>query len=340
MRLRLISPLLLAVGALLVSSNDNVAAARARRPRSPAVTQRRPVVPPPVLSVPTDTRLLVIAPHPDDEVLGAGGLMQRVYAGGGATRIVYLTDGDGYPEGVRAEDHIEIADARRLPRLRPTAPTRSARRVDGRSALGASTLHVYVPQLPRRRPVSADAHVTRSDRRGRVSLALHAASIVRRCRRCSCRRRPYRGEDLTQELAQIIGEFQPTLIVVPRKEDQHPDHCAALVLPRRRADRRPPRSSGVLDRRHQLRGALLRLAVRRRSSAAHPAAGAARRRLGLDAVPAHARGDAQQAARAAPLRDADARDGLVSRRLRALERSVLAPGIDARRPAESPQPLL
>jgi LmbE family N-acetylglucosaminyl deacetylase len=37
----------------------------------------------------------------------------------------------------------------------------------------------------------------------------------------------YRGEDLTQELAQIIGTFQPSMIVTPRKEDQHVDHCAA-----------------------------------------------------------------------------------------------------------------
>ena len=35
---------------------------------------------PRTLTVTADTRLLVIAPHPDDEVLGAGGLMQRVHA--------------------------------------------------------------------------------------------------------------------------------------------------------------------------------------------------------------------------------------------------------------------
>src|SRR5438270_917613 len=37
----------------------------------------------------------------------------------------------------------------------------------------------------------------------------------------------YRGEDLTQELARLIGDLRPTVIAVPRKEDQHPDHCAA-----------------------------------------------------------------------------------------------------------------
>jgi LmbE family N-acetylglucosaminyl deacetylase len=37
----------------------------------------------------------------------------------------------------------------------------------------------------------------------------------------------YRGEDLTQELAGMIADFRPTMIVVPRKEDQHVDHCSA-----------------------------------------------------------------------------------------------------------------
>jgi LmbE family N-acetylglucosaminyl deacetylase len=36
----------------------------------------------------------------------------------------------------------------------------------------------------------------------------------------------YRGEDLTEELAEIIGDFKPTIILVPRLEDQHADHCA------------------------------------------------------------------------------------------------------------------
>jgi LmbE family N-acetylglucosaminyl deacetylase len=40
----------------------------------------------------------------------------------------------------------------------------------------------------------------------------------------------YRGEDLTLELAELIGQYRPTLIVVPRKEDQHPDHSAASLF--------------------------------------------------------------------------------------------------------------
>src|SRR5207245_1733570 len=40
----------------------------------------------------------------------------------------------------------------------------------------------------------------------------------------------YRGEDLTQELAALIDGFRPTTVLVPRKEEQHPDHCAAGFL--------------------------------------------------------------------------------------------------------------
>lgn len=64
------------------------------------------------LIVDAGTNLLVVAPHPDDETLGAGGLMQRVHAAGGDVSVVYLTDGDGYPEGVRVEDHVESPTAR------------------------------------------------------------------------------------------------------------------------------------------------------------------------------------------------------------------------------------
>src|SRR5215470_12522030 len=45
-------------------------------------------------------RLLVVAPHPDDETLSAGGLIQRVLATGGSVRIVLFTAGDGYVEAV------------------------------------------------------------------------------------------------------------------------------------------------------------------------------------------------------------------------------------------------
>src|SRR5262245_17016997 len=59
------------------------------------------------VAIESGTRLLVIAPHPDDEVIAAGGLIQRVRAIHGAVRVVYLTDGESYREGVKVEEHVK-----------------------------------------------------------------------------------------------------------------------------------------------------------------------------------------------------------------------------------------
>ena len=59
-----------------------------------------------------DTRLMVFSPHPDDESLGAAGLIQRVIETGGSVRVVFLTNGDGFPEAVEMGDHISNPTAR------------------------------------------------------------------------------------------------------------------------------------------------------------------------------------------------------------------------------------
>jgi LmbE family N-acetylglucosaminyl deacetylase len=198
-----------AVAFAALSSREQLSAARRGQP-------------PPRLAVDGDTRLLVIAPHPDDEILGAGGLMQRVRDAGGLVHVVYLTDGDGYPEGVRAEDHIET------PRPADYRGYGRQRRREARAALATLRLGAYdhtflsfpdggLCQLIRaywsEHRAAFRSPYTRLDRPPKSEILVPNTE--------------YRGEDLTQELAYMIGDFRPTLIVVPRKEDQHPDHCAA-----------------------------------------------------------------------------------------------------------------
>src|SRR5262245_21790784 len=53
------------------------------------------------------TKLLVVAPHPDDETLAAGGLIHRVVSSGGLVRVVWLTSGDAFAEGVETRNKIK-----------------------------------------------------------------------------------------------------------------------------------------------------------------------------------------------------------------------------------------
>jgi hypothetical protein len=51
---------------------------------------------------PAHLRLLVVAPHPDDESLGAGGLMQQTLAAEGWVHVLFMTNGDGIPRPSRS----------------------------------------------------------------------------------------------------------------------------------------------------------------------------------------------------------------------------------------------
>src|SRR5262245_15384239 len=52
------------------------------------------------LRVPARARVLVFAPHPDDETLAVGGLIYRLTKSGVPVRVVFVTNGDGYPHAV------------------------------------------------------------------------------------------------------------------------------------------------------------------------------------------------------------------------------------------------
>src|SRR3954469_21909854 len=58
------------------------------------------------IALDSSTRLLVVAPHPDDEALGAAGLIQRVRERGGAVEGVLPTRRDGFPEGVEVAEGV------------------------------------------------------------------------------------------------------------------------------------------------------------------------------------------------------------------------------------------
>ncbi len=62
------------------------------------------------------TRLLVVAPHPDDELLACGGLLCDHIAGGGQALIIAVTDGEASHPGSTTWSPERLAPARRAER--------------------------------------------------------------------------------------------------------------------------------------------------------------------------------------------------------------------------------
>jgi LmbE family N-acetylglucosaminyl deacetylase len=181
------------------------------------------------LSVNRATRLLVIAPHPDDDILGAGGLIRRVVKAGGTVRVVWLTSGDGFPEGVETAEGVSPHVAHLTPRDYTTYGTlreREARAAVGSLGVAASGLTFLgfpdegLCELASTF-LSAKTRAFQSPYTGRISPPL-TEQVIRGVR--------YRGFDLRRELERVVVSFGPTLVVAPHPEDDHPDHCSTHIF--------------------------------------------------------------------------------------------------------------
>jgi LmbE family N-acetylglucosaminyl deacetylase len=136
-------------------------------------------------------RVMVIAPHPDDEVLAAGGLIQYAIAMGAGVRVVYLTDGEN-------NGWAQLAVEGRWPFTpRDRARWGSRRREEALAGLECLCL-------------SAGAARFLGFPDGGLSN-LYMSGDSR----------------LTLALIAELDEWRPTLIVASAASDPHPDHSAA-----------------------------------------------------------------------------------------------------------------
>ncbi|MER8029874.1 PIG-L family deacetylase [Streptomyces bauhiniae] len=66
----------------------------------------------PEFALPTSGRVVVVAAHPDDEVLGVGGTLARLAAAGVALTVVSVTDGEGSHPGSTCLTPARLAELR------------------------------------------------------------------------------------------------------------------------------------------------------------------------------------------------------------------------------------
>ena len=148
------------------------------------------------ISISSKDRILVIAPHPDDESIGTGGLLQRARQAGAEVRVIFCTSGDNNPWPQRAiEKRVFISTSARL---RWAARRRDEARAALRFLLGSDRPALFL-NLP-------DQGVTR--------LLLHG------------------GEQAIATLRAEFAALRPTIVVLPSADDAHPDHSAMHVLVR------------------------------------------------------------------------------------------------------------
>lgn len=164
-------------------------------------------------------RVLVIAPHPDDETLAPGGLVSELRAKGSRVRAVVLTSGDGFKgaASLLATGPLTPAAYRELGRLRHK---------ESDSALAS----FGVPPEDRIFLCYADGSLnTLWDRDWDPDpphLGLNGATAAPYDYAWQPGR-VYCGANLAGDLETIVADYRPTSVVYPDAADTHHDHWAA-----------------------------------------------------------------------------------------------------------------
>jgi LmbE family N-acetylglucosaminyl deacetylase len=155
------------------------------------------------LAISANTRLMVIAPHPDDETIATGLLVQQVRAAGGEVRIVLLTGGDNNPWPQRWLERrwrIRAGDRQRWARRR-------------RQELHDALTRLGIPSS------------------GLLALGWHDLGVTDLLLQST--------DSAVAAVLEAIDSFHPDMIALPALQDRHPDHSAAHVLVRLALARHP-----------------------------------------------------------------------------------------------------
>jgi Uncharacterized proteins, LmbE homologs len=171
-----------------------------------------------------DDRIIILAPHPDDEAIGAGGVIQRALSAGAKVNVICFTNGDfnqaaflfyeKKPE-ILQKQFVLLGETRRLESIKGIENLGLGKndiKYLGYPDFGTLKIMLgyWDPLHPYRSPLSREEKVPYPE-----SLTPNA---------------PYCGESILNDLEKSISDFKPTKIFVSSPIDLNDDHKALYLF--------------------------------------------------------------------------------------------------------------
>ncbi len=173
--------------------------------------------------VASDT-ILVVSPHPDDESLCCGGLIDTARRIGARVAIVWITNGDGFKWDAIVVEH----------KLRPRAGAYLdlARQREREARAAGAILHVAPDSLlflgyPDRGVLRLLLDHFHADTPWRSKFTGANAVVYEDAVDPGAE---YDGADLVRDFTTVLDRVKPTLVLAPSPQDTHPDHRGAGIL--------------------------------------------------------------------------------------------------------------
>ncbi len=232
---------LLAVGILLCAAAPTfVAQLRLYRRNLAMAREILPILP--VLTA--RDRLLVLAPHPDDETLGAGGTIAEARRRGLAVRIVFLTNGDGS----RSTQLAVNLRQRRLNSFSELAKLRQQEATSATRALGVATPDLIFLGYP---DGGTKEMLLRHWTPNNLYRSPFTGADYAPYDNARTPNAPYCGEQALADVTSVLREFRPTIVITTHPRDSHSDHHAAYEFAAKSLEqlRKNPRQAWAEDTR-------------------------------------------------------------------------------------------
>ena len=169
-------------------------------------------------------RILVLAPHPDDETLATGGRICQATSQGDAVAVIFLTNGDSFRRSLKKQ-------------MGPIPPKpvdflnfgyqRQKEAEQALNILGVKKENIFFLGYPdkgleiiwRQYRVRGHPYTSLATRKNAVPYQNTLSPGA-----------PYIASAILQDLNKILTDFRPTEVYLPDTEDTHPDHRAAGVF--------------------------------------------------------------------------------------------------------------
>lgn len=166
------------------------------------------------------SRVLIFAPHNDDEVLGAGMLINKVLKAKGQVKVVLVTNGDGYKNAIafdylnlnpKPSDYIQFGYKRQKETIKAL------------EVLGLSKENMIFLGYPD----GGISYLWNSNwDKSNPLTSIYTQTNTSPYYNSYTMNAVYSGESLADDIVQIISQYKPTHVIYPHPNDRHPDHWA------------------------------------------------------------------------------------------------------------------
>ncbi len=169
-------------------------------------------------------RVLVLAPHPDDEAIAVGGVIQKAIAAGASVRVVLLTSGEN--------NELSFMVYKKRPVLRPSeilsmGKMRYAEAIAAVAFLGLSDKDVILLGYPDFGTMDIFKYHWAEARPLRAMLSRVRAVPYDNALSPGA---PYLGDNILRDLKSVLYAFRPTKVFVSHPADSNRDHRALYLF--------------------------------------------------------------------------------------------------------------